>query len=90
MKTVSYFPQEYEIPSFTKLLICENQQALQEWDFSSTNKATKVETTKVPYRLEPFMINTPEKWHGWIKKEWLVISCLRTPVYLTGNQDAPP
>lgn len=36
----------------TDTLICHNGQTLLEWDFSSSNKTTKVEMTKAPYGLD--------------------------------------
>lgn len=49
LKTISQvFLWEHEIPLVTNLLICNTRQTLVEWDFSTTNKTTKVDMqTKV-------------------------------------------
>ena len=44
--------------------------------------------TKTPYALGPLMINPPKSWHNQTKSVLLVTLRLRTPVYLTGPQDA--
>lgn len=52
------------MPPVTDPVTCDTRQVLLEWDFSSTNKTTQVEMTKVPYRLGPPTTSSPESWHG--------------------------
>ena len=67
LKTLSQvFLWEHEIPLVTNLLICNTRQTLVEWDFSTTNKTTKVDMqTKIgppPYGLGPLQTNSPENY----------------------------
>ena len=39
-----------------------------QWDCSSNNETTKVETTKVSYGLGPLMTNSPESRHSQNKE----------------------
>lgn len=73
---ISSLPQKCETPPVTYSLICSIEQALLEWDFPSTNKAMKLETTKAPYGLERLMKNFSESCHSWTKSHclWLNIS----------------
>lgn len=81
LKTISWvFLWEHEIPLVTNLLICNTRQTLVEWDFSATNKTTKVDmqTRLAPYGLGPLQTNSPESYTVGMLP---VTVCFKSPSY---------
>ena len=78
------------MPPVTDPLICDTGQVLLEWDFSSTNKTTEVEKTKVPYEPRPLITNSPEL--AQLDEENADASCKSKllPVLLTGYKSEVP
>lgn len=69
---------------FTNPLLCDTRQAPLEWDFTSTNKTTKVEMTKATYELDPLrQISLRAGMAG--QRVPFVTLCRRLSGYLTGH-----
>lgn len=63
LKTISWvFLWEHEIPLVTNLLICNTRQTLVEWDFSTTNKTTKVD---MQTKVGPIWTGAPSDKFSW-------------------------
>lgn len=63
LKTISWvFLWEHEIPLVTNLLICNTRQTLAEWDFSTTNKTTKVD---MQTKVGPIWTGAPSDKFSW-------------------------
>lgn len=66
---------KYEMPPGIFLTICDLGWVVLQWDFSNSNKATKVETRQARYGLEPLMTNSPKCWHSWTRRKKEVAGC---------------
>ena len=79
LKTISQiFLWECEIPLVTNLLICNTRQTLVEWDFSTTNKTTKVD---MQTKVGPLWTGAPSDKFSWALAQWecYLSLCFKSP-----------